>query len=53
MTDSYGNSNNIINNYSNDLINNIKNCDIQNPEEQHFLCVNFQNKINQINSLIN
>ena len=53
MTDSCRNSNNIINNYSNDLINNIKNCDIQNPEEQHFLCVNFQNKINQINSLIN
>ena len=53
MTDSYGNSNNIINNYSNDLISNIKNCDIQNPEEQHFLCVNFQNKIHQINSLIN
>jgi hypothetical protein len=53
MTDSCRNSNNIINNYSNDLINNIKNCDIQNPEEQHFLCVNFQNKIHQINSLIN
>ena len=41
------------NNYSKDLINNIKNYDIQNPEEQHFLCVNFQNQISRLNSLIN
>ena len=41
------------NNYSKELIDKFKNYDIQNPEEQHFLCVNFQNQISRLNSLIN
>ena len=41
------------NNYSKELIDKIKNYDIQNPEEQHLLYVNFHNQISLLNSLIN
>ena len=41
------------NSISLDKFNKIKKNDKINPEEQHFLCVKFQHKINLMNSLLN
>ena len=49
----HSNSKKSLSNVSFDILNQIKKNDIINPEEQHFICVNFQQNLKIMNTLIN
>lgn len=49
----HSNSKKTVSNVSFDILNQMKKNDIINPEEQHFICVNFQQNLKFMNTLIN